>query len=136
MQITYFRSFAEMCNPRLAALIAKELRRLHEMDVPGSKDAQLWSDLSKLLDKGRLCNVGRLYWFISIDDTFCAALGLSFDDKTKQKLYASISIEKLKEEIEALKVCFYIAEFGLYMVLCSMARGYLPFKFWSSMMQR
>ena len=33
-------------------------------------------------------------------------------------------------------MCFYIDEFGLYMVLCSIARGYFPFKFWSSMMQR
>ena len=56
-------------------------------------------------------------------------MGLSFDDKIKQKLYASISFEKLKEEIEALKVCFYIVEFGLYIVLYAMARGYFPFKF-------
>lgn len=73
---------SEMTTPRLAALIAKEVRRLHEVNIPGSKNAQLWTDLSKLLDK---------------------ASTLSFEDNTKQQRYASISFKKLGEEIQALK---------------------------------
>lgn len=73
---------SEMTTPNLAALIAKEVRRLHEMILPGPKDAQLWTDLSKLLEK---------------------ASTLSFEDDTKQQRYLSISFKKLREEIQALK---------------------------------
>lgn len=72
----------EMTTPNLAAVIAKEMRRLHGMLVPGPKNAQLWADLSKLLEK---------------------ASTLSFEDDAKQKKYLSISFKQLQEEIQALK---------------------------------
>eukprot|EP00250_Pteridium_aquilinum_P001431 c11626_g1_i1 orf=243-1352(+) len=73
---------SEMTTPKLAALIAKEVRRLHEMVLPGPKDALLWTDISKLLEK---------------------ASTLSFEDDEKQKRYKSISFKKLREDIQALK---------------------------------
>lgn len=72
----------EMSSPRMAAHIAKEVRRLHEVDVPGSKDPELWTDISKFLDKASF---------------------LTFDDSTKQRRYTSISFKVLREELQALK---------------------------------
>lgn len=42
----------DMREPKLAAVIAKELRRFHEVEIPGSKESQLWIDLSKFFEKG------------------------------------------------------------------------------------
>jgi hypothetical protein len=44
--------FADMSKPKLAAEIARQLRKFHEMEIPGSKDPQLWTDIFKFLDKG------------------------------------------------------------------------------------
>ncbi|MCO5557618.1 hypothetical protein L7F22_011184 [Adiantum nelumboides] len=73
----------EMTTPSLASLIAKEVRRLHELALPGPKDAQLWTDISRLLEK---------------------ASSISFEDDLKQQRYNSISFKKLREEVQSLKV--------------------------------
>lgn len=36
----------------LAAEIAKQLRKFHEVEIPGSKKPQLWNDISKFFEKG------------------------------------------------------------------------------------
>lgn len=43
-----------MRNPKLAAEIAKQLRRFHQVEIPGSKEPQLWNDVSKFFEKGLL----------------------------------------------------------------------------------
>ncbi|KAI5055825.1 hypothetical protein GOP47_0029346 [Adiantum capillus-veneris] len=73
---------SEMTTPKLASLIAKEVRRLHELVLPGPKDAQLWTDMSRLLEK---------------------ASSISFEDDIKQRRYESISFKKLREEVQSLK---------------------------------
>ncbi|CAM6087517.1 unnamed protein product [Calypogeia fissa] len=72
----------ELSKPRLAAHIAKELRRFHEAEVPGSREPQLWVDIGKFTDE---------------------ASTVSFDDHSKQKTYDTISFIELREEIQALK---------------------------------
>lgn len=73
----------DMSKPKLAAEIARELRKFHEMEIPGSKDPQLWSDIFKFLDK---------------------ASSLRFEDAAKQAKYTSISFDELREEAMSLKV--------------------------------
>ena len=41
-----------MKNPKLAAEIAKQLREFHQVEIPGSKEPQLWNDMLKFFDKG------------------------------------------------------------------------------------
>lgn len=72
----------DMSKPKLAAEIARELRKFHEMEIPGSKDPQLWSDIFKFLDK---------------------ASSLRFEDAAKQAKYTSISFDELREEAMSLK---------------------------------
>jgi ethanolamine kinase len=43
-----------MRKPKLAAEIAKQLHKFHEVEIPGSKESQLWNDISKFFDKGFL----------------------------------------------------------------------------------
>lgn len=43
-----------MRNAKLAAKIAKELRRFHQVEIPGSKEPQLWIDMFKFFEKGIL----------------------------------------------------------------------------------
>lgn len=43
---------ADMSLPKLAAHIAKELRRLHDTEVPGSREPQLWVDIAKFVEEG------------------------------------------------------------------------------------
>lgn len=73
----------DMRKPKLAAEIARQLRKFHEMEIPGSKDPQLWTDIFKFLDK---------------------ASSLRFEDTAKQAKYASISFDELREEAMSLKV--------------------------------
>lgn len=73
----------DMSKPKLAAEIARQLRKFHEMEIPGSKDPQLWTDIFKFLDK---------------------ASSLRFEDTAKQAKYASISFDELREEAMSLKV--------------------------------
>lgn len=47
-----FVLFADMRNPKLSAEVAKELRKFHQVEVPGSKEPQLWHDISKFYDTG------------------------------------------------------------------------------------
>jgi hypothetical protein len=41
-----------MSQPKMAAHIAKELRRMHEVELPGSKEPQLWIELHKFVEEG------------------------------------------------------------------------------------
>lgn len=41
-----------MKEPIIAAKIAKELHKFHQVDIPGSKEAELWNDIFKFLKKG------------------------------------------------------------------------------------
>lgn len=43
---------ADMRKPKLAAEIAKELRKFHEVEVPISKEPQLWIDMFNFYEKG------------------------------------------------------------------------------------
>ena len=43
---------ADMRKPKLAAEIARQLRKFHEVEIPGSKEPQLWNDISKFFEKG------------------------------------------------------------------------------------
>lgn len=38
--------------PKLAAEIAKQLCKFHQVEIPGSKEPQLWTDIFKFFDKG------------------------------------------------------------------------------------
>lgn len=73
---------SDMRNPKFAAEIAKELRRFHQVDIPGSKEPQLWNDISKFYEK---------------------ASGLEFDDIEKQRMYEAISFDEVHKEIVELK---------------------------------
>ncbi|XP_009368829.2 LOW QUALITY PROTEIN: probable ethanolamine kinase [Pyrus x bretschneideri] len=73
---------SDMRNPKLAADIAKELRRFHQVEIPGSKEPQLWIDLFKFFEK---------------------ASALEFDDNEKQKVYKTISFSEVHNEMIELK---------------------------------
>ncbi|KAG6401613.1 hypothetical protein SASPL_138477 [Salvia splendens] len=75
--------FSDMRKPKLMAEIAKQLRRFHEVEIPGSREPQLWNDISKF---------------------FSRALTLKFDDSEKQKKYEMVSFEEINKEINGLKV--------------------------------
>ena len=45
---------ADMREPKLAAKIAKQLQRFHHVEIPGSKEPQLWNDVWKFFEKGPL----------------------------------------------------------------------------------
>ncbi|XP_034223140.1 probable ethanolamine kinase isoform X2 [Prunus dulcis] len=45
---------SDMRNPKLAAEIAKQLCRFHQVEIPGSKEPQLWNDLLKFFEKDKL----------------------------------------------------------------------------------
>ncbi|PRQ46405.1 putative ethanolamine kinase [Rosa chinensis] len=72
----------DMRNPKLAAEIARELRRFHQVEIPGSKEPQLWIDMFKFYEK---------------------ASSLEFDDSEKQKIYKTISFSEVYNEIVELK---------------------------------
>lgn len=73
---------ADMRVPKLAAEIAKELRKFHEVKIPGSREPQLWIELSKFFEK---------------------ASNLTFDDNQKQKKYEAVSFKEIQTEISELK---------------------------------
>uniref|UniRef100_A0A7N0T8Q6 ethanolamine kinase n=1 Tax=Kalanchoe fedtschenkoi TaxID=63787 RepID=A0A7N0T8Q6_KALFE len=72
----------DMRVPELAAAIAKELKQFHQVEIPGSKDPQLWNDMLKFFQK---------------------ASALSFDENEKQKTYETISFKELQSEIKELQ---------------------------------
>ncbi|KAF2916361.1 probable ethanolamine kinase [Oryza sativa Japonica Group] len=73
---------SDMKEPRIAAEIAKEIRRFHQVDIPGSKEPQLWDDIFKFMKKASI---------------------LEFEDKEKQKRYETISFRKIQDEVKELK---------------------------------
>ncbi|KAJ1253707.1 hypothetical protein BS78_02G193900 [Paspalum vaginatum] len=73
---------ADMREPRIAAEIARELHRFHQVDIPGSKEPQLWNDIFKFLKK---------------------ASALKFEDTTKQERYETISFREIQDEVKELK---------------------------------
>ncbi|CAI9261996.1 unnamed protein product [Lactuca saligna] len=72
----------DLRKPKLAAEIAKQLSRFHQVDIPGSKEPQLWIDISKFFER---------------------ASSLTFDDDEKQKRYSTISFKEVHTEIIKLK---------------------------------
>ncbi|KAL6655798.1 hypothetical protein ACP70R_006624 [Stipagrostis hirtigluma subsp. patula] len=75
-------SILNMREPRIAAEIAKELQKFHLVDIPGSKEPQLWNDIFKFLKKASV---------------------LKFDDNEKQKRYETISFREIQDEVKDLK---------------------------------
>ncbi|XP_062149470.1 probable ethanolamine kinase [Alnus glutinosa] len=73
---------SDMRKPKLAAEIAKQLHKFHEVEIPGSKESQLWNDISKFFDKASV---------------------LEFDDDEKQRMYKTISFKEVHDEIFELK---------------------------------
>ncbi|CAA0813455.1 Probable ethanolamine kinase [Striga hermonthica] len=74
---------SDMRQPKLVAEIAKQLRKFHEVEIPGSREPQLWNDIFKFFDR---------------------ASSLKFDDIEKQKKYDEVSFEEIKKELSELKV--------------------------------
>ncbi|KAG4136125.1 hypothetical protein ERO13_D08G259800v2 [Gossypium hirsutum] len=73
---------ADMRKPKLAAEIAKQLRRFHQVEIPGPKEPQLWVDMFKFFEK---------------------ACALRFEDPDKQRIYETISFKEVHEEATQLK---------------------------------
>jgi ethanolamine kinase len=110
-----------MREPGIAAEIAKQLRRFHQLDIPGSKEPQLWNDVFKFLKKGNGPNFildvdfgSSCFHFIHIlrmalHNIVCfkiliAASVLKFEDNEKQKRYETISFREIQDEVKELKV--------------------------------
>ncbi|WJX67586.1 ethanolamine kinase [Trifolium repens] len=74
---------SDMRDPKLVAKIAKQLRRFHHVEIPGSKEPQLWNDIWKFYEKASV---------------------LKFDDGKKQKTYETVSFKELHEEIHDLQM--------------------------------
>ncbi|KAJ8768036.1 hypothetical protein K2173_020976 [Erythroxylum novogranatense] len=72
----------DMRKPKLAAEIAKQLRKFHEVEIPGSKEPQLWNDLFKFYENASI---------------------LQFDDAEKQGKYEAISFKEVYNEIVEIK---------------------------------
>ncbi|GJT37566.1 probable ethanolamine kinase [Tanacetum coccineum] len=70
-------------KPKLAAKIAKQLFRFHQVEIPGSREPQLWNDIFKFYGRG--------------------ASTLTFHDHEKQNKYATISFEEVHTELMKLK---------------------------------
>ncbi|XP_009795061.1 putative ethanolamine kinase [Nicotiana tabacum] len=73
---------SDMRNPKLAAEIAKQLRKFHQVEIPGSKEPQLWNDVLKFFRK---------------------ASTLQFDDGEKKSKYETILFQEVHNEITSLK---------------------------------
>ncbi|KAK7281630.1 hypothetical protein RIF29_09787 [Crotalaria pallida] len=74
---------SDIREPKLAAKIAKELRKFHHVEIPGSKEPQLWNDIWKFFEKASV---------------------LEFDDSKKHETYETISFREVHDEIVELKV--------------------------------
>ncbi|KAL7189712.1 hypothetical protein ACSBR1_039367 [Camellia fascicularis] len=72
----------DMRKPKLAAEIAKQLHKFHQVEIPGSKEPQLWNDAFKFFQK---------------------ASTLTFHDSEKQRIYETISFESIHAEVFELK---------------------------------
>ncbi|KAM7509400.1 hypothetical protein LguiA_019853 [Lonicera macranthoides] len=73
---------SDMKKPKIASEIAKQLHKFHQVEIPGSKEPQLWNDIFKFFEK---------------------ASSLMFDDSEKQKKYGTISFQEVRSEIVKLK---------------------------------
>lgn len=73
---------SDMRQPKLAAEIAKQLNKFHQVEIPGSREPQLWNDIFKFYGR---------------------ASKLSFDDCEKQKTYETISFHDIQNELTELK---------------------------------
>lgn len=51
-QSLVFSTTADMGKPALVPLIAKELRRLHDANIPISRKPEVWQSIHKFLDEG------------------------------------------------------------------------------------
>ncbi|KAL7137701.1 hypothetical protein ABFS83_10G110700 [Erythranthe nasuta] len=74
---------SDLRKPKLVAEIAKQLRKFHEVEIPGSREPQLWIDIFKF---------------------FGRASTLKFDNDEKQKKYEMVSYGEINKEITNLKV--------------------------------
>ncbi|KAG8487325.1 hypothetical protein CXB51_020894 [Gossypium anomalum] len=72
----------DMRKPKLAAEIAKQLRRFHQVEISGPKEPQLWVDMFKFFEK---------------------ASALRFEDPDKQRIYETISFKEVHKEATQLK---------------------------------
>ncbi|KAK6248414.1 hypothetical protein QUC31_019979 [Theobroma cacao] len=81
---------SDMRKPKLVAEIAKQLRRFHQVEIPGSKEPQLWVDIFKFFEK---------------------ASALQFEDIDKQMIYETILFEEVHKEVTQLKVRSFLILF-------------------------
>ncbi|KAF9598380.1 hypothetical protein IFM89_027332 [Coptis chinensis] len=82
INFVHLSSLTDMSKPKLSADIARQLRKFHEVEIPGSRELQLWNDMTKFLEK---------------------ASGLKFDDIEKQRRYETISFEEVRDAVSELK---------------------------------
>ncbi|THG11223.1 hypothetical protein TEA_015831 [Camellia sinensis var. sinensis] len=82
LELTDLVLLTDMSKPKLAAEIAKQLRKFHQVEIPGSKEPQLWNDAFKFFQK---------------------ASTLTFHDSEKQRIYETISFESIHAEVFELK---------------------------------
>ncbi|XVE98306.1 hypothetical protein REPUB_Repub03eG0094300 [Reevesia pubescens] len=73
---------SDMRKPKLVAEIAKQLCRFHQVEIPGSKEPQLWVDIFKFFEK---------------------AFALQFEDIDKKSIYETISFKEVHNEVTQLK---------------------------------
>ncbi|VFR00727.1 unnamed protein product [Cuscuta campestris] len=73
---------SDMRIPKVAAEIAKQLHQFHQVEIPGSKEPQLWNDVFKFFNK---------------------ASTLQFDDSEKQRKYLTVSFEEVHHDVTELK---------------------------------
>ncbi|KDP32383.1 hypothetical protein JCGZ_13308 [Jatropha curcas] len=73
---------ADMRKPKLAAEIARQLHEFHKVEIPGSKEPQLWNEIFKFYENASI---------------------LQFDDIEKQRIYETISFKEVYNEIVEIK---------------------------------
>ncbi|KAA3476933.1 putative ethanolamine kinase [Gossypium australe] len=81
-QIILSFPLTDMKKPKLAAEIAKQLLRFHQVEIPGSKEPQLWVDIFKFFEK---------------------ASSLRFEAPDMQRRYETILFKEVHEEVTQLK---------------------------------
>ncbi|KAJ9163121.1 hypothetical protein P3X46_022824 [Hevea brasiliensis] len=72
----------DMRKPKLAAEIAKQLHKFHGVEIPGSKEPQLWNDIFKFYENASI---------------------LQFGDIEKQRKYETISFKEVYNEVVEIK---------------------------------
>ncbi|XP_021667787.2 probable ethanolamine kinase isoform X2 [Hevea brasiliensis] len=73
---------ADVRKPKLAAEIAKQLRKFHAVEIPGSKEPQLWNDIFKFYENASI---------------------LRFDDIEKQRKFETILFKEVYDEVVEIK---------------------------------